>query len=271
MMDVLDGSVYVSPHLDDAALSCGGQITEERDKGSPVTVVTLFAGVPRYDSLSEFARSVLEEYGEPDWMEKKRSEDAEALEMLGVRILHLDELEALFRMDSAERNLYQSWEEILSGRPKEADDEVTGRLAGHLRSIIADGRNNPIYFPMAFGGHVDHVIANRVGKLICKERPGCRVLFYEDQPYPPSPGIAVGYELSQACSIDLERKMQLVRRYPISTRVRGSGEGFFDAIVRHARRAGGRARRTSSSRGTDLETGWEERYYLLEDSSRRSD
>ena len=36
--------VFVSPHPDDAALSCGGLIARLRDGGEPVTILTIYSG-----------------------------------------------------------------------------------------------------------------------------------------------------------------------------------------------------------------------------------
>ena len=36
--------VFVSPHPDDAALSCGGRIASLRDRGELVAIVTVFSG-----------------------------------------------------------------------------------------------------------------------------------------------------------------------------------------------------------------------------------
>ena len=49
--------VYLSPHLDDAVLSCGGLIHRQVVAGQRPLVVTIFAGTPPVDvELSDFAR-----------------------------------------------------------------------------------------------------------------------------------------------------------------------------------------------------------------------
>ena len=72
--------LVLSPHLDDAAFSCGELITELR---RPV-VATLFAGVPpaelaptSWDTLSGFSGGV-------EAMQERRAEDERALRMLGA-------------------------------------------------------------------------------------------------------------------------------------------------------------------------------------------
>lgn len=52
--------VFVAPHPDDAALSCGGLIAGLRELGQNVTVLTVFSGGPNGDaSPGEYRRSVL--------------------------------------------------------------------------------------------------------------------------------------------------------------------------------------------------------------------
>ena len=68
-------SIYLSPHLDDVALSCGGQIHQltHRPGGQEVLIVTLMAGVPPPGPVSAFAREQHVAWGfaadEPDHQE----------------------------------------------------------------------------------------------------------------------------------------------------------------------------------------------------------
>ncbi len=39
--------IYIAPHLDDAVLSCGGQIAQHTATGARVLVVTICAGSPK--------------------------------------------------------------------------------------------------------------------------------------------------------------------------------------------------------------------------------
>jgi LmbE family N-acetylglucosaminyl deacetylase len=51
--------VFVSPHPDDAALSCGGLIARLRERGEPVTIVTVFCGPGNLDRLTPYQRLAL--------------------------------------------------------------------------------------------------------------------------------------------------------------------------------------------------------------------
>jgi LmbE family N-acetylglucosaminyl deacetylase len=47
--------IYLSPHFDDAVLSCGGLIFEQARQGIPIEIWTIFAGNPPPGPLSMFA------------------------------------------------------------------------------------------------------------------------------------------------------------------------------------------------------------------------
>jgi LmbE family N-acetylglucosaminyl deacetylase len=51
--------VFVSPHPDDAALSCGGLIARLRDRGETVTILTVYSGAGIGDRLTPYQRLAL--------------------------------------------------------------------------------------------------------------------------------------------------------------------------------------------------------------------
>ena len=78
--------VYLSPHLDDVALSCGGRIWQQAQTGDSVLVVTIFAGAPPPDvPLSPFARELHARWGYlSDADVVRREEDQASLTHLGA-------------------------------------------------------------------------------------------------------------------------------------------------------------------------------------------
>ncbi len=50
--------IYLSPHYDDAALSCGGAIVRHDLASEAALVATIFGGKPDYARLSPFAHSI---------------------------------------------------------------------------------------------------------------------------------------------------------------------------------------------------------------------
>jgi LmbE family N-acetylglucosaminyl deacetylase len=51
--------IFVSPHADDAALSCGGLIASLRELGQNVTILTVYSGAGSGDGLSPYQREAL--------------------------------------------------------------------------------------------------------------------------------------------------------------------------------------------------------------------
>jgi LmbE family N-acetylglucosaminyl deacetylase len=89
--------VYLSPHLDDAVLSCGGLIHRQARAGQPPLVVTLFSGQPAADAqLSTFAQSQHTHWGAPeDVVAIRWAEDRAALTVLGADYLRLNYLDCI--------------------------------------------------------------------------------------------------------------------------------------------------------------------------------
>ena len=139
----------LSPHLDDAAFSCGGTLAMLAQAGWHVTVTTLFTqSVP---NPNRFALACQLDKGlgaDVDYMALRRTEDAAAMRTLGVSFMHAALREAPHRG-------YESAEALFG--PPSAGDTI-GTI---LRSVIDDQifqiKPDFIFAPQAIGGHVDHV------------------------------------------------------------------------------------------------------------------
>ena len=51
--------VFVAPHPDDVALSCGGLIASLRELGQHITILTVFSGSGPVDELTTYQREAL--------------------------------------------------------------------------------------------------------------------------------------------------------------------------------------------------------------------
>src|SRR5215213_7233046 len=93
--------IYLSPHLDDAALSCGGAIARHANAGARVLVVTLCtAAPPPAGPFSEFAQDHHLMWGlvpERAMAEREREDDL-ALERLNADTFRAGLLDAIYRM-----------------------------------------------------------------------------------------------------------------------------------------------------------------------------
>ncbi|MEU6276991.1 PIG-L family deacetylase [Streptomyces populi] len=189
--------VVLSPHLDDAVLSCGALLAYAR-RHVPVTVVTLFttAAPPPY-TLS--ARRFLRLTGMRDAEElyaARRAEDREVLTAMGIAWEHAGLTDGLFRRKPRrgtgeprrpsrflpERDhVYPTYRAHLAvGRISRHDDGVQRALARTVGALAVppDGTEPLLLAPLAVGGHTDHLLVRKAA-----EQSRCRVVYYGDFPY----------------------------------------------------------------------------------------
>ena len=177
-------AIFLAPHYDDVALSCGGTVAASADAGGPPPlVVTVFGGEPEGSDLTGFARWQHERWGtaEADTLATRRAEDAAAAALLGCDTRSLPYRDAIYRGD------YYLSDLALFGTPHPDDVPLAARIAADVLALpeVAGAAIPPtVYVPLAIGDHVDHqlvlaagwIVAGAAGRL-------ARVLAYEDFPY----------------------------------------------------------------------------------------
>jgi len=161
--------LFVAPHLDDVAFSCGPAFSEHAE----VHVATVFTAT--VESPTGFALACQLNKGlakETDYMAIRRAEDQKWAETIGVaKFFHGPFREAPHR---GYENVKMLFGDV---RP---EDSVGHEIAFWLREIIGQCRPDRIFFPLAIGNHVDHQILKTVArKTVCSEP----VSFYINQPY----------------------------------------------------------------------------------------
>ncbi len=166
--------VYLSPHLDDAVLSCGGRIWEQVQAGLKVLIVT-FMGGDAPELLSPFARRfhlmcALDEQA----MAIRREEDLKVCRQLGVDARHFLLHDAIYRRNGS-TFMYPSHRAVMRNLHP-ADTIVAQELASLMDRIPLHTER---VAPLAIGGHVDHQLVRRAAE----RRWGRNLLFYEDFPY----------------------------------------------------------------------------------------
>jgi LmbE family N-acetylglucosaminyl deacetylase len=166
--------IVLSPHLDDAALSCGGLIAGAVSAGERVLVVTICSAAP--DPAGPF--NPLASQLHTDWrlapdqvVSARLREDAAALAVLGAEIRYLGELDCIYRLP----DVYDS-SSALFGAPHAADP-LQPRLQSAFTALAAEFPHARFYAPLAIGEHVDHQLTF----LAAAGLPN--LSFYEDFPY----------------------------------------------------------------------------------------
>ena len=167
----------LSPHLDDAAFSCGGTLARLAHAGWRVVVATLFTrSVP---DPRGFALACQLDKGlgpEVDYMALRRAEDVAAMDALGVEPpVHVSLSEAPHRGYHSARALFE---------PPLAEDAVAADLGPVIADLVADYRPNLLLAPQAIGGHVDHVVVVQALQGV-----GHPVLWWRDFPYTIRPDV----------------------------------------------------------------------------------
>ena len=175
-------AIYLAPHLDDAALSCGGQIARLTRAGQRVLIVTVMAGDPPTDTENDYIRSLHARWElERDATAQRRAEDIVACAHLGADHLHWPIADCIYRLDPATgQPLYVSDDDIF-GDVHPAEQPLVAEIAGLLRTLPAAGQ---VYAPLTIGHHVDHLLVTEAAQLAF----GDDLRFYEDYPYAQQAG-----------------------------------------------------------------------------------
>ncbi len=173
--------VFISPHFDDAVLSCGGTLAKLAGGGAPVTVVTAM-GASR---VSEFPESPIVADLHQRWqagidpLRTRRDEDLAALRSLGVGCRHLPLADCVYRQVEG-TPLYPT-EDSLFDRVHPAD--YAGEYLNQT-PILDLELQQIVYLPLGVGHHVDHQIVHEWGlRQAAAEHVNLRWRFYAEFPY----------------------------------------------------------------------------------------
>lgn len=182
--------VVLSPHLDDAVLSCGGRLAATAAAGGRALVVTIFAGDDPVSPVNPLAGELRRVWNLPagEVIAARRGEDLEACRRLGVDALHWRFPEALYRASAAGAPLYPTLADLYA-EPRAEEATLRDELAGAIAALPGAGL---LLAPLAVGGHVDHHLARRAA-----EQSGRDVAFYEEFPYVEWKRLALGRALGR--------------------------------------------------------------------------
>jgi LmbE family N-acetylglucosaminyl deacetylase len=168
--------VYISPHFDDAVLSCGGLIFEQTRQGIPVEIWTICAGDPPPGQLSKMAAKIHKEWetgNAEETVRLRRGEDREAAGRVGAGVFHADIPDCIYRR-APDGTLIYTTSVFTPWTPLEKD--LPARIAAIIRERLAP--EDIVVCPLAIGGHVDHVLVRLAVESL--ERP---LFYYADVPY----------------------------------------------------------------------------------------
>lgn len=231
--------VVLSPHLDDAALSCGGLLTQLRGMVSRL-VVTVCCSRPPQDAKG---RSRIRKGHAPP--RERRREDIDAMHSIDCDFVHLGFSDAVFRRSPTSGELiYPRPRQHLAAPPVD-DAAHVEELYVVLRRLVNDMGPLLLISPLGLGQHVDHFLTAQVALRLASRRT--KLLFYEDFPYSLGPdwlapiqddpksaierlGRSPGKRLSQP--FDVDAKALLMSHYGSQVPVLFGGEPRMRELMR---------------------------------------
>lgn len=236
--------VILSPHLDDAALSCGGLLHALRNRVSTL-VVSVSCGTPRVLTASGSSK-ITHRRGHVS-SQARRLEDIAAMHSVDTAFVHLSFCDGIYRRSPLTGKLiYRSSRERWIS-PRVEDVAHSEELYLVLRRLCLDLGKILLLSPLGIGHHVDHQISAQVAVRLAAA--GAMLLFYEDFPYVADMHIGRGDQDSpkQALArlqrspaghffvpVDVEAKMALLRHYASQIpALFGDDEGMRARILSH--------------------------------------
>jgi len=167
--------IYISPHLDDAILSCGGLIWELTRAGTQVEICTVCAGDPPEGPLSPFAEVLHAEWGTGvETTSLRREEDKAACRAVGARYRHLSIPDCIYR--SAQDGTWLYNPNTLMGEIHPADLPLVETVRTFLAASLKP--EDCLVCPLTVGGHADHRLTRAAAEGL-----GRPLRYYSDIPY----------------------------------------------------------------------------------------
>lgn len=235
--------VVVSPHMDDAILSCGGLLQSLVPKMECISLTICTADPENADPLNPPHGIALPSV--------RRGEEVSAMQALGCELVQLNLLDAIYRRHSATgKPLYPHMDSLWT-MPHQDDDAQRKGVAEGLRPYLSDTSARPTLFlsPAGIGHHVDHILCTAT--LLSLVQHDDNVLLYEDFPYVVDQGAHVGIadsiehallrlnvlgeeRLEQECDVDA--KISLIENYATQIdSIFGSHDNVKPLLLKNAR------------------------------------
>jgi LmbE family N-acetylglucosaminyl deacetylase len=168
--------IYLSPHFDDVALSCGGLVWEQTHSGIGAELWTICAGDPPPGPESDFAKNmhgIWQTGNAAETVALRRIEDQNSARRIGATTQHLPIPDAIYRRSNTGTLFYQ--QSVFGDlNPREAG--IAAEVARLLTEKLT--QYDTLVCPLAIGGHIDHRITRAAAEML--KRP---LWYYADIPY----------------------------------------------------------------------------------------
>jgi len=155
--------VYISPHLDDAAISAGGMLFDLSQAGNKVEIWTCMAGIPINMEFSPLADLFHQSWGfssGEDAIRGRREEDRKAANRLGAAVRHFDFFDCIYRRDEKGEWPYA----YIGAEPQSMDRDLPSNIASELSGQLSS--EDIVFLQLSVGSHVDHVLVRKAVELL---------------------------------------------------------------------------------------------------------
>lgn len=182
-----DNIIILSPHTDDAVLSCGSLLTKLAGK-KDITVVNIFSNAnkkPYTVSARKFMKYSLGYSDSTKLYTERINEDKKVLSQFSIEPIDLGLPDALFRRKKKQvllgkyiaefDHVYPTYRFHILGKISQ-DDEALSVLRKKL--AIYNNKKTLIFAPFGIGNHVDHRIVRMVSEELF-----ANLILYSDFPY----------------------------------------------------------------------------------------
>ena len=228
--------IIVSPHFDDAILSCGGRMCSEEWRNSEISIVNVFSEIfVEKEMLSDvIIKYVAEDMAIPEykvnlkicakWIEERKKEESSATHVLGVNSFNLGYMDAIFRI-SDDKFVYDTEKKLFLGQVRE--NILLEQLINQFTDICKD--YSRCYFPAGIGNHPDHILLHWVGKKIqCNHS---RISFYCEIPYGMDKKVVEGNKYEINVEDSYKRKVRAVSEYKTQLNWLLRNEDNIEAVI----------------------------------------
>jgi LmbE family N-acetylglucosaminyl deacetylase len=167
--------IYISPHLDDAALSAGGFLYEQTRAGIPIEIWTIVCGFPPPGELTPFAQVLHHVWNSgtaEETVKLRRAEDSVAANILGAKAVHFDVPDCIYRRGPDGEPLYLD----IYVQPHAAESQLPDQIAQTLAPRLHP--DDQLICQLGIGGHIDHILVRQAVERL--DRP---LWYAADLPY----------------------------------------------------------------------------------------
>jgi LmbE family N-acetylglucosaminyl deacetylase len=180
-------SLFISPHLDDVILSCGGTLAHLVQHRAKVILVTVFTGDPSPEVvLSPLAQQLHKRWeDELHPYQTRREEDRAVTQSLNIDYRWLDFREVIYREARLE-----TVAELFSAEYDRTTDPCFTPLYQTFQRLFREHPGALIFAPLGIGRHRDHLLVHQAVDMAREVIPEAgKVYYYEDYPYVTQRGL----------------------------------------------------------------------------------